>query len=66
MTFASSGDTHTRVAVLREAVERADLLATVQARLIDNQHKVIELYERRIAVLEGELAEMKAYRGMEP
>ncbi len=66
MTFAASGDVHTRTAVLREAVERADLLATVQARLIDNQHKVIELYERRIAVLEGELAEMKAYRGMEP
>jgi hypothetical protein len=55
-----------RVAVLREAVERADLLATVQARLIDNQHKVIELYERRIAVLEGEVAELKTYKGMEP
>ncbi len=66
MNFAASGDVHTRTAVLREAVERADLLATVQARLIDNQHKVIELYERRIALLEGELAEMKAYRGMEP
>ena len=66
MTFAASGDVHTRTAVLREAVERADLLAAVQARLIDNQHKVIELYERRIALLEGELAEMKAYRGMEP
>ena len=66
MTFAASGDAHTRVAVLREAVERADLLATVQARLIDNQHKVIELYERRIAVLEGEVAELKTYKGMEP
>ena len=69
MTFAASGEnpiSPARVAALREAVERADILAAVQARLIDNQHKVIELYERRIALLEGELAEMKAYRGMEP
>jgi hypothetical protein len=55
-----------RVAALREAVERADILAAVQARLIDNQQRVIELYERRIASLEGELAEFKTYKGMEP
>jgi hypothetical protein len=55
-----------RVAALREAVERADILAAVQARLIDNQQKVIELYERRIAVLEGEVAEFKTYKGMDP
>lgn len=68
VTVASSGEfpSPARVAALREAVERADILAAVQARLIDNQQKVIELYEKRIAVLEGELAELKTYKGMEP
>ena len=69
MTFTPLGDlpiSAARVAALREAVERADILAAVQARLIDNQQKVIELYERRIAVLEGELSEFKTYKGMEP
>lgn len=69
MTLASPGDlpiSAARVAALREAVERADILAAVQARLIDNQQRVIELYERRIAVLEGEVAEYRTYKGMEP
>jgi hypothetical protein len=69
VTFAASGEnpiSPARVAALREAVERADILAAVQARLIDNQQKVIELYERRIASLEGEVAEFKTYKGMEP
>lgn len=48
-----------RFAALREAVERADMLATVQARLIDNQARVIELLEARIKTLESLVAELK-------
>lgn len=48
-----------RVAALREAVERADTLAVVQARLIDNQARVIELLETRIKTLEAMVAELK-------
>lgn len=61
--FASRMDTLTvnsaRYAALREAVERADTLATVQARLIDNQQRVIELLEARIKHLESMVAELK-------
>lgn len=49
----------TRYAALREAVERADTLAVVQARLIDNQQRVIELLEQRIKHLESTIAELK-------
>jgi len=68
VTIASSGDfpSPARVAALREAVERADILAAVQARLIDNQQKVIELYEKRLGALESELAELKTWRAQEP
>jgi hypothetical protein len=48
-----------RVAALREAVERADTLAAVQARLIDNQQLVIELQEKRIRDLEARIEELK-------
>jgi hypothetical protein len=48
-----------RLAALREAVERADILASVQARLIDNQSRVIELLESRIKTLESMVAELK-------
>lgn len=48
-----------RYAALREAVERADTLAVVQARLIDNQQRVIELLEARIKTLESMVAELK-------
>lgn len=48
-----------KVAALREAVERADTLAVVQARLIDNQQRVIELLEARIKTLESMVAELK-------
>ena len=48
-----------RVAALREAVERADTLAVVQARLIDNQQLVIELQEKRIRDLEARIEELK-------
>jgi len=49
----------TRYAALREAVERADTLAVVQARLVDNQQRVIELLEQRIKHLESMVAELK-------
>jgi hypothetical protein len=48
-----------RYAALREAVERADTLAVVQARLVDNQQRVIELLEARIKTLESMVAELK-------
>lgn len=61
--FASRMETPTinpsRYAALREAVERADTLATVQARLVDNQQRVIELLEARIKHLESMVAELK-------
>ena len=53
--------TPAKFAALREAVERADTLAVVQARLIDNQQRVIELLEARIKSLESLLAELKAH-----
>lgn len=52
-------ETPARFAALREAVERADMLATVQARLIDNQARVIELLEARVKTLESLVAELK-------
>jgi len=48
-----------KVAALREAVERADMLIAVQARLVDNQAQVIELLEARIKTLESMVAELK-------
>jgi len=53
--------TTAKFAALREAVERADTLAVVQARLIDNQARVIELLEGRIKTLESLVAELKAH-----
>lgn len=53
--------TPARFAALREAVERADTLAVVQARLIDNQQRVIELLEARIKTLESVVAELKTH-----
>ena len=61
--FARRMDANTvnqsKFAALREAVERADTLATVQARLIENQARVIELLETRIKTLESMVAELK-------
>lgn len=47
----------TRVAVLREAIDRADALASTQAHLIAVQQIVIESQNRRIADLMSQLAE---------
>jgi hypothetical protein len=46
-----------RFAVLREAVDRADNLASTQARLIATQQGVIELQAAQIRRLESELRE---------
>ena len=59
MTEHINTPTPAKVAALREAVERADTLAVVQARLIDNQQRVIELLEGRIKTLESMVAELK-------
>lgn len=46
-----------RYAVLREAVDRADALASTQARLIAVQQGVIDLQSERLARLEAQLSE---------
>lgn len=52
-------DDVTRLAVLREAVDRADALASTQARLIATQQEVIELQRHELTRLTSELAELK-------
>jgi len=58
LTFGATHD-RTKLAVLREAVDRADNLAMVQAQLITSQEQHIQDLRRRIATLESELAETK-------
>lgn len=55
------GATHekTKLAVLREAIDRADNLATVQAQLITTQEQFIQDLKKRIAFLESELSEAR-------
>jgi len=53
----SPDDMARRYAVLREAVDRADALASTQARLIATQQGVIELQAAQIKRLESELRE---------
>lgn len=50
-------DQVTKLAVLREAVDRADTLATTQAKLILNQEQLITNLESRIRFLESLLSE---------
>ena len=49
-----------KLAVLREAVERADMLASTQAKLIESQELLISTLQRRIKQLESELFEARA------
>lgn len=56
----------TKLAVLREAVDRADMLAIAQAKLIDTQseyltqqNNYITSLERRLRELESEIAELR-------
>jgi two-component sensor histidine kinase len=55
------GATHdkTKLAVLREAVERADHLAVIQMRLIESQEALIATLQARIKTLESELSEVR-------
>ena len=55
------GATHdkTKLAVLREAVERADHLAVIQMRLIESQETLIATLQARIKTLESELFEVR-------
>jgi hypothetical protein len=59
MTFGATHD-KTKLAVLREAVERADMLASTQTKLIESQEALIETLQRRIRTLESELSEARA------
>lgn len=54
--FGAIHDT-TKLAVLREAVVRADELATVQSQLITTQEQLIQDLKSRIRTLESELSE---------
>ena len=56
------GATHdkTKLAVLREAVDRADALTGTQAKLIESQELLIATLQRRIRTLESELSEARA------
>jgi hypothetical protein len=57
-----SPDRNTTLAVLREAVERADVLASTLERLVRTQEGVIEIQRQRIAELQSQLAEWKCVR----
>lgn len=58
MTFGATHD-KTKLAVLREAIDRADNLATVQAQLISSQEQHIQDLKARVKFLESELAEAR-------
>ena len=59
LRFGAAHD-KTKLAVLREAVERADVLSSSLARLIETQQEVINLQRAKIRELESLLAEYKA------
>lgn len=48
-----------KLAVLREAIDRADNLATVQAQLISTQEHLIQDLRSQIATLKGQMSEFK-------
>lgn len=58
LTFGATHD-KTKLAVLREAVDRADNLAMVQAQLVATQEQLIQDLKRRIVTLESELSEAR-------
>lgn len=47
-------------AVLREAIERADVFASAQERLISTQRELIDLLQAKVRELSSENAELKA------
>jgi two-component sensor histidine kinase len=58
-TFGATHD-RTKLAVLREAIDRADAMASTQAKLIESQELLISTLQRRIRTLESELSEARA------
>lgn len=58
LNFGASHE-KTKLAVLREAIDRADNLATVQAQLIDTQEQFIQDLKARVKFLESELSEAR-------
>jgi hypothetical protein len=48
-----------KLAVLREAIDRADNLAVVQTQLISTQEQLIQDLRLRVATLEGQVSELK-------
>lgn len=49
----------TKLAVLREAVERADYFAAAQTKTIETQDEMIALLKQRIKQLESEVLELR-------
>jgi hypothetical protein len=58
MSYSAAHD-RTKMAVLREAVDRADNLAVTQAKLITVQEQTIETLRETIRRLESENAELR-------
>jgi hypothetical protein len=52
-----------RIAVLKEAIERADQLATVHAQLIATQEQLIQDLRTRIKTLESDNSELRTAVG---
>lgn len=48
-----------KLAVLREAIDRADNLAVVQTQLISTQEQLIQDLRLRVSTLEGQVSELK-------
>jgi hypothetical protein len=48
-----------KLAVLREAIDRADNLAVVQTQLISTQEQLIQDLRLRVVTLEGQVSELK-------
>lgn len=49
----------TKLAVLREAIDRADALAAMQARMIEQQEEMLEMLRTKVRALESENRELR-------
>lgn len=59
-SFSSCND-QAKVILLREAVDRADTLASFQAKLISTQESLIEMLQKKNKSLESEINELKTF-----
>ena len=57
-TYGAAHD-RTKLAVLREAVDRADNLAVTQAKLITVQEEMIETLKETVRLLDSQNAELR-------